>query len=55
MKTHNMRMKWTTEWLEEKLITPVIRTGHEIVNTRVEEVVNNILNESIMIGEGREK
>ena len=38
MKTHNMRINWTTKWLEEKLITPVISIGHDIVNTRVEEI-----------------
>ena len=55
MKTHNMRINWTTEWLEEKLITPVISAGHEIVNTRVEKIVTDILDESIMIGEGRKQ
>ena len=54
-KAHHMMLNWTTEWLDEKLITPVINIGQEIVNTRVKEVVHDILNESIKIGEGRKK
>ena len=50
-----MMLNWTTEWLDEKLITPLISIGQEIVNTRVNEVVHEILDESIKIGEGRKK
>ena len=55
MKTHNLRMKSANEWLDEKLVIPVISTGNEMVKTRVEELVHDILYNSIMIGEGREK
>ena len=36
MKTHNLRIEWTEDWLKEKLVTHVIKTGHEIVNNRME-------------------
>ena len=52
-KEHSLGIKWTEEWLDKKLISPVIETEHEIVKNRMEILVKDILNMSIMLGEGR--
>ena len=48
-KEHSLRIRWREEWLDEKLISPVIETGHEIVKNRMEILVQDILYVSIMI------
>ena len=52
-KEHKERMRWTEEWLDERVLSPVIETGRVLVITRVETLVTDILDMSIILGEGR--
>ena len=41
------------KWLDERVLSPVIEVGQEIVNKRVKALVTDILDVSIQLGEGR--
>ena len=53
LKEHRERLRWTTEWLDERVLSQVIEVGQEVVNNRVKALVTDILDVSIQLGEVR--
>jgi hypothetical protein len=54
MKAHSMRKVWAEEWIKERVLDTVVTVGSLSVAQRVEDVVMDILDNSVMIGEDRQ-